>query len=284
VQKSTLSANSATYGGGIANEGTVTLQNCTISGNSAGNFGPGGSAGGGITNGGTVTVRNSTISDNFAPGGGGGIAQGGMASTLVQNSIVANQTVGGDCASAVTTQGYNIESGTSCGFTETGDQQNTNPLLEALADNGGPTQTRAVKSGSPALDASPNVGCPATDQRSAARPVDVEASGPSGFTCDIGAYEFRAFTLAPTVTEPGDEVTLSWYPLPVSKYQVWRSISPYDGFTLLQDDITTTSFAVGIDPNANYYYQVHAVGDPGGDPLAISPPIGVFSFGLTPGS
>ena len=60
VQNSTLSGNSATYGGGIFEYGgTVTVENSTLSGNSA-------LIGGGIHNDGTVTVQNSTISGNSA--------------------------------------------------------------------------------------------------------------------------------------------------------------------------------------------------------------------------
>jgi hypothetical protein len=53
------------------------------------------------------------------------------------------------------------------------------PLLLPLADNGGPTQTRALGAGSPAVDAANPATCPAVDQRGYLR------LGP----CDIGAYE-----------------------------------------------------------------------------------------------
>jgi hypothetical protein len=54
--------------------------------------------------------------------------------------------------------------------------------LGPLGDNGGPTQTRALLIGSPAIDAGSN-DCPppATDQRGTARP--------QGAGCDIGAFE-----------------------------------------------------------------------------------------------
>ncbi len=53
------------------------------------------------------------------------------------------------------------------------------PLLGALAYNGGPTQTTALLPGSPAIDNGNPLTCPAADQRGYLR------SGP----CDIGAYE-----------------------------------------------------------------------------------------------
>ena len=58
----------------------------------------------------------------------------------------------------------------------------TVPNLEALADNGGPTQTIALGTGSSAIDAGgANAACASTAQRPAGRPY--------GSGCDIGAYE-----------------------------------------------------------------------------------------------
>jgi hypothetical protein len=54
------------------------------------------------------------------------------------------------------------------------------PKLGPLADNGGPTQTMALLSGSTAIDAGTTTGAPATDQRGVSR------ENPP----DIGAYEF----------------------------------------------------------------------------------------------
>ena len=58
------------------------------------------------------------------------------------------------------------------------------PLLGPLHDNGGFTQTMALGSGSPAIDAVPTTGagCAPTDQRGISRP--------QGAACDIGAFEF----------------------------------------------------------------------------------------------
>jgi hypothetical protein len=55
------------------------------------------------------------------------------------------------------------------------------PQLGALADNGGPTWTMALAANSPGLDAAESAACPASDQRSTARP--------QGSGCDIGAFE-----------------------------------------------------------------------------------------------
>ena len=149
VQNSTLSGNLASHGGGIYsyNEGTATVQNSTLSGNSAS------LGGGGIWVGySELTVQNSTLSDNSAQYGGGIDNRG---TVTVQNSIVARHLTGEDCNGTLTSNGYNIESATSCGFTGTGDQQSVSDVdlaLGALANNGGPTETMALGAGSVAID------------------------------------------------------------------------------------------------------------------------------------
>jgi hypothetical protein len=64
----TITHGSANLGGGIYNGGTLTLTNCTLSGNSATNV----SGGGGIFNYGLLTLNQCTLSGNSAPQGGGG--------------------------------------------------------------------------------------------------------------------------------------------------------------------------------------------------------------------
>jgi hypothetical protein len=84
-------------GGGINNNGALTLTGCTISDNtvSAGiGAGGGGGAGGGIYNTGTLTVAGTTISGNSATAGGGGIENDGGTLT-VTNSTISDNTDGG---------------------------------------------------------------------------------------------------------------------------------------------------------------------------------------------
>ena len=188
---STASANHALVGGGIfVNAGTLTVTGSTLNGNDAAGFG-----GGGLDNDtGTVSLTNSTISDNTANIFGGGVRGG---PTLLTNVTVAGNTAGtggavsggvtakdtildGGCAGTVTSLGHNLDSGSSCGLTGSGDLSGVAPLLGALAANGGPTWTRALLTGSPALDAG-SASCMPTDQRGVKRP-----QGPG---CDIGAYE-----------------------------------------------------------------------------------------------
>jgi len=112
------------------------------------------------------------------------------ATVKLQNSIVANNS-GANCGSGVTSMGYNMSSDGSCNFSNSGDRNNTNPLLGPLQNNGGPTQTMALLPGSPAVDAGNPSGCTdgnghllTTDQRGMPRPDSEDTGG-----CDMGAYE-----------------------------------------------------------------------------------------------
>jgi len=187
---STVSDNKAGEdGGGIDNyDGDVTLNNCTVSGNEASEDG------GGIDNyDGNVTLNNCTVSDNKAGNDGGGIYNDG-GDTEFKNTIIANNTATGegpDCDGDLDSYGYNlVGNGTGCPNDGPGDKTTTDPKLDPLADNGGPTFTHALLAGSPALDAIPEGaggggynGAPATDQRGVSRPQ------PTGGACDIGAFE-----------------------------------------------------------------------------------------------
>ena len=72
----------------------------------------------------------------------------------------------------------------TCDFAGIGDLQNTDPMLGALANNGGPTNTLALLAGSPAIDRMPPPCSTGVDQRGTSRP---QAGG-----CDIGAFELEA--------------------------------------------------------------------------------------------
>ena len=87
VINSTLSGNSAANGGGISNYGTLSILNSTLSGNPA-NYG------GGIYNDGTLSVINSTLSGNSAQDDGGGIYNYGTLSVL--NSTLSGNSAQGD--------------------------------------------------------------------------------------------------------------------------------------------------------------------------------------------
>jgi Right handed beta helix region len=169
ISNSTVVGNSTR---GLYNAGTLTIRNSTVVGNSSE----------GLNNAGTLTIRNSTVVGN----GSQGLINVNVGTVTIGASIMANNTWG-NCVNdgTITSQGYNLESGSDCGFTGTGDLQNTDPkLASALASNGGATQTLALLSGSPAIDHIPTSACTlSTDQRGVSRP-----QGPA---CDIGAFEFE---------------------------------------------------------------------------------------------
>jgi CSLREA domain-containing protein len=219
VTNSTLSANSATgNGGGIGNSGgTLTVTNSTLSANSAT-----GGGGGGIDNGsgGTLTVTNSTLAGNVALIGGGlhnlggtltvtnstlagnsgGINNGGGPVTLT-NTIVAASTSGRDLNGGGISGNHNLIDDTSA-ISGTGNLTNTPALLGPLGTYGSTngTQTFALLSGSPAIDAGDDTICAGAavggkDQRGIARP--------QGAHCDIGAFEYPVPTLLPGAKPPG---------------------------------------------------------------------------------
>jgi hypothetical protein len=85
-------------------------------------------------------------------------------------------------------QGNNLIGNTSgaVGFGGT-DILGRSPLLGPLQDNGGQTDTHALLSRSPAIDKGTNAGCPRTDQRGKARPMDGNGDGKA--RCGIGSFE-----------------------------------------------------------------------------------------------
>lgn len=193
ITGSTISGNAAGLGGGIENNGTARITNSTISGDSAGVWG-------GIGSPGPLTLVNSTVSGNIAYAGAGGIGND-IGSThgqmTIMNTIVANNPgKDGNCLLSLITidGGYNIEDGTTCGFTAATSHSNMDPQLDpaGLVPNGGTTSTIALLPGSPAIDVIPfgTNACGTvvtTDQRGVTRPF--------GAGCDVGAYEadYRGF-------------------------------------------------------------------------------------------
>lgn len=149
--------------------------------------------GGGIGNEGTLTLSNSTISGNTGDYGAGIGNYRGI--TVLQNSIVATNSTG-NCylRSPITSNGYNLSSDHTCNFSNSSDRNNINPKLGPLQNNGGPTQTMALLPGSPAIDAGNPTGCKdntghllTSDQRGMPRPDKEDKTG-----CDVGAYESQS--------------------------------------------------------------------------------------------
>lgn len=136
VHASTLSGNTAPFGGGgIYNNGNCTVLSSTITGHSV-------ISGGGIYNEGTCSVTSSTVSGNTASSSGGGLFHNNsMGAFYLSHSIVAGNSApsSANIANTLTTNINNLTSGDA--------------LLAPLGDYGGPTQTMALRPGSPARDA-----------------------------------------------------------------------------------------------------------------------------------
>lgn len=189
LERVTLRANSAaSQGGGVFSHSGVTVINSTLSGNSA--------AGGGalfFDSGGSGTLLNTTITLNTATRDGGGLLVAGGEPVFYTNTILAGNTAAftPDCLGFAISNGNNLlASGTGCAPTA-GDHTTSNIANEldtTLAENGGPTETHALISGSQAIDAGNDAVAPVVDQRNQPRPVDGTADGTA--TSDIGAYEY----------------------------------------------------------------------------------------------
>ena len=200
----TLTVNMVTnLGGGIyTSGGSTTFTNSTVSGNTS-------QFGGGISNNNSASLflTSSTITNNSASDttgqATGGVRNAADSTVTIKNTIVAgnNQSVNPDVFGAFISQGYNLIGNTNGG---TGFSAALNDILnpaggamlDALAYNGGQTNTHALMTGSPAIDKGNSFGL-TTDQRGLGRPADnpsiTNATGGDG--SDIGAFEVQ---LAPT--------------------------------------------------------------------------------------
>ncbi len=167
----------------------VTMENCTLSGNTliaairAGNGG------------GTVTLTNCTVAGNSA----GGLQRFGGTINLHNTIVAGNGSF--DASGTFNSLGYNLignAAGLGLSGVTTGNLLNVNPMLGPLQDNGGYTHTHALLKGSPAVDAADPLSFPLLDQRGAARPID--GNSDSFALPDIGAFESDA----DTPESPGD--------------------------------------------------------------------------------
>jgi hypothetical protein len=168
------------FGGGLYLAITATLENVTISGNTAN------TVGGGVY-GGAVTMRNVTFANNTAGLTGGGISSG--AASLHNVLLAGNSPNNCEGFGSFSSLGGNMSSDGSCpNLNQTGDDNNVaNVMIGPLFDNGGPIETHALLDGSPAIDDGVNTQCPSTDARGEPRPID--GNDDSTATCDVGAYE-----------------------------------------------------------------------------------------------
>lgn len=204
VHGGTLTAANTTF---TANSATGGAAGAAIMATSRGNGGVGG--GGAIFNlNGTVRLYNSTIAGNTVTGGAGqvngnasggallnlAIGSGSSATTTLRNSILSNSKGGPDLfvdgvqgSSSVDATGSNLvmTSATMGGGVVTGTPRTTDPMLAALANNMGPSQTMALPTGSPAL----GVGDAAVCAMDPVLGVD-QRGQPRACACDLGAFAY----------------------------------------------------------------------------------------------
>lgn len=187
VNACTFSANTAGFGAGIWNNGTLNLTNSTLNGQS-GFF-----DGAGVFNSGNATINNSTIYGNSTTGGvGGGIDNRGplsLANTIVLQNVAmgTNPDLAGNPFSD---GGGNLINSTSSSHIDS--------MLAPLGNYGGLTQTMLPLPGSPAICALSPSSATGTDQRGFARTTNY-----GGITCqDSGSvqssYTHVQFTNAPS--------------------------------------------------------------------------------------
>jgi beta-glucanase (GH16 family) len=166
IVNSTISGNQSTgwYGGALfITDGVVDMVSSTVTGNTSPDYAPAAVFVGTFTDASaTLNVQNSIVADNvgegcfLAPFGGGAVALNSLGNNVFTDGTC--YPVGSDVIVAPGAAGIGV-----------------------LADNGGPTLTHALQSGSPAIDTADATACPATDQRGVLRP--------QGAGCDIGAFE-----------------------------------------------------------------------------------------------
>lgn len=190
LERVEISQNQAAQGAGIYAESDASIVNTTISTNTSS------ADGGGIyVQGGAVSLVNTTLADNVASGGASGIQvePSGSGSAVLRNTLLDNS--GDNLAGNIISNGHNIDTNTVSELTDPSDQINVTVDLGPLVNNGGPTRTHELLTGTGtavAIDPAGLSGAPVVDQRGLTRDV----------TPDIGAYEASSNS-APVFTSNG---------------------------------------------------------------------------------
>ncbi len=194
----TLTQNTARYGGAIFTQGgSLSLALCTIAGNTAA------VSGGGIEAQNNITVIASTFANNVATAGDGGAIDnpnGGEYTITVEDTIFSNDSspYGPEIANAVVSLGHNLVSNNanSSGWIAISDSTGTatKPLqayLGTLGNYGGQTPTIPLLPGSPALGNGTKVKYPGTNTTISTDQRGLSLDGQP----DIGAFQTQGFSL-----------------------------------------------------------------------------------------
>ena len=267
LNRVTLSDNQGVSGAGFyVGQGAITATNVTVSGNTASNNYGGIYLTGAST---SLNLQNGTIANNTRTNTSGtginGIVASNDATALLVNSILANNQSRNCSGTFLTSLGHNLSSDFTCGLSQAGDQQGTDPLLGPLTENGGWVQTHALLPSSPAIDAGDDAQCPTTDARGINRPFDGDGDGNA--VCDIGAVETRyQLSIADSSVTEGDSgsvtavftVTLA----PTSTMIVEVDYATSDGTALAGSDYTAISDTLTFNPGETVkYIEVSVLGD-----------------------
>jgi hypothetical protein len=173
ISNSAIISNTFTgEGGGVLQTyGWLTIVNTEISGNQAGGI---------HADSVRAVLTNTTVINNGEYGLSGDVY-------TMTNSIIAG-SAGDNCeGTTILSHGGNLEDDDTCGFTEAGDYENTDPLIGAFITTG-PIWFHDFQVGSPAADHGNPLRCPPGDIRGLVRPVDGDLDGSA--VCDIGALEY----------------------------------------------------------------------------------------------
>lgn len=270
IVNSTVSSGTATGGdGGDGGTGGTGYSNSFANAGDGGNGGNGGNGhGGGVsTVAGMLDVSNSTIAFNStsagsagaggAPGpigvggasgsagpvgttAGGGVRESGGAVTI-NSSILSNNSAAtgtedfdGDVTAGATLF-FVAPSGTLTPGTGT-NITGTDPVLSALTNNGGPTETHAIDTASAARDAGSNPLSLGADQRGLNRD--------DGGGVDMGAYEFGAggaATTPPSVSDPASVTVVN-----ATSYNIMGT-APADSLVRIYSDANNNGVVDGAD-------------------------------------
>jgi len=205
IQTSTFYRNRGDSGGGIlvGSNSTLYLINSTLSANQAYDDG-GGLRLSSSTSWASlifVTITNNSANKDEDGGGDGGGFFSASSDLYMQSTILYhNDALLGtdpDCSGPLVSQGYNLVgiNSAGCTYTPAGtDLVGSNPLLESLGNNGGPTKTHALQASSPAINRLPSgtAGCGTTyttDQR----------GWPRMGGCDSGSIEYSFLVNLPLI-------------------------------------------------------------------------------------
>jgi hypothetical protein len=249
-------------GGGLLVGSDMVVRHVTISANSTGGAGSAGVAAGGSGGAGSPPgAAGASFGSPQGSVGGGGVATDGA--TTLQNTIVASNS-GANCSGPITDGGHNLS------FPDaTCPGANGDPVLGALADNGGPTRTRALGAGSAALDQVPatGAGCAPTDQRGVARP--------QRSACDIGAYEVAPPTVVTgaangvgpsTATLTGSvnpNLKASTYHFEYGTTTAYGTSTPDGSAGAGNSPVSVSAQVGGLSPNTTYHFRLVASNDDG---------------------